>query len=194
MRSSVMVAMLPTRGAMLALPVLAVGCPGEDPPPDEPPAPVDLARVDAWMRVVEPQDDVFGPQEDVVCDDTMGYGLEFLGPDQVLEVKTDLCEWFTGAQPSLVAVAPGDTVGIRVFHYELVAPDPAEGYVALAIGGEIVWEKTVAIPGPSAFYEEEVVVDGDWPAGTELQFHVHNHGVNDWELVGVRATPTGEAD
>ena len=187
---------MPPKGVLLALSMLAAtGCPDDEPPPDEPPPlPVALARVDAWVRVADPDADVFGAgrPEGVTCDDTMGYGLEFFGPDEVLEVKTDLCDWFTGAQPSLVALAPGDTVEIRVFHYELVAPMPSEGYVALAIGGTIAWEATVAIPGEHALLEDEIVIDRDVPAGTELQFHVHNHGINDWELFEVRATPIGE--
>jgi len=184
---------MPSRGAILTLPTLvAMGCPDE-PPPEEP-VPVPLARAEAWVRVTDPQADVFGAgrPDGIECDETMGYGLEYLGPDPVLEVRTDLCDWFTGAQPSLVGLAPGDTVEIRVFHYELVAPMPAEGYVALAIGGTIAWEATVPIPGPMALHDGEIVIDREVPAGTELQFHVHNHGVNDWELVGITATPTGE--
>ena len=174
---------------------LATGCPTQEPPPDDPePLPVALARVDGWVRVADPNVDVFGAArpDGIVCDETMGYGLEYFGPDEVLEVKTDLCDWFTGAQPSLVALAPGDTVDVRVFHYELVAPLPADGYVALAIGGVIAWEATAAIPGPSALLEHEIVIGHDVPAGTELQFHVHNHGANDWELFEITATPSGE--
>ena len=175
--------------------MVATGCPADEPPADEPePLPVALANVDGWVRVLDPQADVFGagPSEGVVCDDMMGYGIESLGPDLVFEVKTDLCNWFTGAQPTLVALAPGDTVAIRVWHYELVAPMPSEGYVALAIGGTIEWHATVAIPGPHGLLEGEIIVDRDVPAGTELQFHVHNHGINDWELFEITATATGE--
>lgn len=174
--------------------LLAMGCPA-DPPPDDPdPLPMDLADVEAWVRVVDPQADVFGAgrPEGLVCDDAMGYGVESFGPDLVFEVKTDLCDWFTGAQPTLVPLAPGDTVSIRVFHYDLVAPAPAEGYVALAIGGEIAWHAVSPIPGPMALHEGDIVIDRAVPAGTELQFHVRNHGINDWELLGITATATGE--
>ena len=76
---------LPPRGVILALPMLAAtGCPADDAPPDDPdPLPVPLARVDAWVRVADPHADVFaaGRPDGLVCDETMGYGPEYFGPD-----------------------------------------------------------------------------------------------------------------
>jgi hypothetical protein len=31
----------------------------------------------------------------------------------------------------------------------------------------------------------------DLPIGASVQVHVHNHGPNTWELVGVQVTPQG---
>ena len=180
-----------TTGALLVGQLLgATGCP--EPEPEEP-LPVELARVDGWVRVTDVEADVFGASrpEDVPCDEVMGYGLESFGPDLAFEVKTDLCDWFTGTQPTAVALAPGDIVSIDVWHYDLVAEMPAQGYVALAIDGAIAWEETVEIPAPGAMLEGEIAIESELPAGTELQFHVHNHGPNSWDLLGIEATLSG---
>lgn len=90
----------------------------------------------------------------------------------------------------MVALDPGDVVSIHAFHYELSAPSPAEGYMALAIDGEVVWEVTVAIPAAPGPLSGQVTIDRALPAGADLQLHVHNHGANTWELVSVMPTPT----
>ncbi len=174
----------------------APACQTDEPSMPEPePLPVELAAPYEWIHVADPDLDVFGEgrPDDATCD-AAGYRPENFGPDPVFEVKTGLCSWFTGAQPSMVDLEPGDTVGIRLFHYELAAAMPSQGRAALAIGGVVVWETTRPIPSPAALIEDEIVVEQSFPAQTELQFHVDNHGFNDWELFAIMATATGERD
>lgn len=182
------------RGALaLGLGLAASGCPADDAPPDEP-LPVRLARVDAWVRVTDAEVDLFaeGRPEGLECDEVDGYGIELFGPDAVFEVQTDLCDWFTGTQPTMEPIVAGDTVSIQVWHYDLVAEEDAEAYVALAIGEKVAWEATVPIPSAGNLLREQVEIDRDVPAGTPMQFHVHNHGANSWELFDVMVTPEGE--
>lgn len=170
------------------------GCPEGDAPPPDDPLPVRLARFDAWVRVTDADADLFdeGRPEGLECDEVDGYGPELFGPDSVFEVQTDLCDWFTGTQPTMEPIAAGDTMSIQVWHYDLVADEEAEAYVALAVGEEVAWETTVPIPSAGNLLRETVVIDRDVPAGTPMQFHVHNHGANSWELFDVMVTPEGE--
>jgi hypothetical protein len=179
---------------MATLALLPLGCPEGDPPPEEP-LPVRLARVDQWVRVTDADTDLFaaGRPEGLTCDEVMGYGLEDFGPDVVFEVMTDLCDWFTGEQPTLEPISPGDTVTVKVWHYDLVAEMDTEAYVAIAIGGQIEWEATIPIPSTGNLLEADIVMDRELPAGTPIQFHVHNHGPNSWELFDVMVTPEADA-
>lgn len=165
-----------------ALPLALIGCP-TDPDPDEPEA-VTLASYDGWVRVTDPSLDLFADQRpaDAVCDDA-GYLFDPL--TQTLEVQTEICNYLTVAQPTLVALAPGDVITVYAFHDVLTAPDLAQGYMALAIGGQIEWEHTVAIPANPAVIEQQFTIDRALPAGTPIQYHLHNHGPNTWELAAV---------
>lgn len=179
--------------AVLSLPlVLALvagpGC-AEDPPPEDP-SPVPLAVGDAWVRVTDPATDAFASMRPAgtTCDEA---GV-FLDPfTRSLEINTDLCDYATVEQSTSRALAPGDVVTIQAFHYELTAPAPAEGYLGLAIDGVIVWEGTPPIPSPPGPIAGEVSLDRSFPAGAGLQWHVHNHGPNTWELLSMMVTPGG---
>lgn len=179
--------------AVLLVAWLVGGCEPAPAPTPTPTGPVALVSVDEWDRVAEPEDDVFGAERpaDLVCDETLGIGFELLDDELALEINTDLCNYVTLRQPSLVALVPGDTVTLRLWHYPLVAPMPAEAHLALALDGEIVWEEQLSIPAEADFVDGEFIVERALPAGAELQFHVHNHGNNTYDLLGIEADPTG---
>jgi hypothetical protein len=174
----------------LLLAVLLSGCP-TNPPSDEEtgdPGPLPLADNEAWVRVTDPTQDAFADQRpvDAVCDDA-GY---FLDPiTQTFEVQTEVCDYPTFRQPTLEPLAPGDVVTVFALHGVLTAPELAQGYLGLAFDGEIEWEHEVAIPSDAAVIEETFTIDRSIPVGTEMQFHVHNHGPNTWELSAVLVTP-----
>jgi hypothetical protein len=174
-----------TRG-LLALAIGPLACNGTPDPPDEPDSP-SLVELEAWERVADVGEDVFGAERPagLVCDEVLGISVEILGSERVLEIDTDFCDYATVRQPSLQALVPGDTVAIRVWHYPLTAPAPAQAHLALAIDGELAWEQHVPSPAEEGFVEGEVAIDRDVPAGTELQFHVHNHGANSYDLLAI---------
>lgn len=178
--------MIAARTALLSLLLaLAGGCQDE---PEPEPVPVRLAVAEGWVRITDPAKDVFADERpaDATCDDA-GYLVEPV--TQVFEVKTDVCDFLTVRQGTREPLAPGDVVTIAAFHEELAAPSPGEGYLGLAIDGAVVWEVRVAIPGEAGELGGEVMIDRALPAGTEMQFHVHNHGANAWELRSVTVTP-----
>jgi hypothetical protein len=168
---------------------LALGaCEGDPSPPPAVPAVASLVEREAWERVDAVGEDVFGAErpEGLVCDEVLGIGAEmFGGAELVLEIDTDFCDYATVAQPSLHALAPGDAVTIQVWHYELTTPAPAQAHLALAIDGEVAWEVHVDSPTAAALVEGEIAIDRDVPAGVELQFHVHNHGANSYDLLSL---------
>jgi hypothetical protein len=162
------------------------GCPAEDPPED--PEPVLLARSADWTRVADPSQDAFADQRPTgtTCDETMGLGIDPIG--FAFEIKTDLCDYATVHQPTLVPLARGDTIHVRIWHDELRAPMPSFGYVGFAIEREVIWSGTQEIPHAIDTLEGDVVVERDVAAGTELQVHVHNHGINSWNILDVMCT------
>lgn len=170
------------RRAVCAALVLA-GCPAGEPEPD--PEPVRIASIHGWTRVVDPATDVFAAMRpaEVPCDEA-GYGLEQLGLS--FEVKTDLCNYVTVRQATMAPLFAGDVLAIRGWHDVLAAPPerpgPTQGYLGLALDGELLWEGTFAIPGPFEVISADVEVADDVPQGAELQYHVHNHGINSWNL------------
>lgn len=150
--------------------------------------PVRLAAPDDWVRVTQPERDVFAAMRPpgTTCDDS-GYQVDPF--TQSFEVQTGLCDYLTVRQPTLQPLAPGDVVSIRAFNYELSAPAPSEGYLGFAIDGVIEWEARVPIPGAAGPLSTDITFDRTLPAGTEMQLHVHNHGENSWELLSVMVTP-----
>lgn len=146
-----------------------------------------LARAESWTRVTDPALDVFADQRpaDAICDDC-GWGFDPVF--QSLVVQTDVCDYLTLRQLTLEPLEPGDVVEIDGFHGVLVAEEPATGYMALALDGEIVWEFRAPIPSDAAIIDEQFTVDRSYPLGTDLQFHVHNHGPNTWDLIAVLVT------
>jgi hypothetical protein len=172
--------------ACAALLVLLAGCPGDD----EPGEPVSLIEPGAWVRVVEPSPDAFAAMRpaDAVCDDAGWFVNPFSG---VLELDTALCDYVTFEQPTLVEIAAGDTITVRAYHDVLTSDAPATGYIGLALAGEIAWTYEVEIPSDWVEIEQTFAATRSLPAGSTLQVHVHNHGPNTWELIGVQVTPKG---
>jgi hypothetical protein len=174
----------------LALLLALLACEDEPSPPDPPQDP-SLVELDRWEWVEDANLDVFGPERPagLVCDPVLGITEEMLGTDRVLEINTSACDYATVRQPSRVALAAGDVVAIRMFHWDLTTPAPAQAHLALAIDGTVVWEAQVPSPAAAALVEEEIDIAQAVPAGAELQLHVHNHGANSYDLVAIERVP-----
>lgn len=180
------------RHATLLSALLLSGCPSNPSEPedeaDPEPEPARLVEWDRWQRVTDPSVDAFADLRpaDAVCDDAGWYPEPIA---QTLEVQTELCDYVTLWQPSLAPIEPGDVVTVYAFHDVLSAAEPAQGYLGLAFDGEIEWSHTIPIPGDPGSIEQHFVIDRAIPAGAEVQYHIHNHGPNTWELLAVMVTP-----
>ncbi len=101
---------------------------------------------------------------------------------QGFEINTLLCNYAMFSQPARAAVVPGARLFGVLYHFDLVASEPATAHVALLIGTEVVWEATVEIPGKANVFVIDVPLEFVAPAGTPVYFHLHNHGQNTWTL------------
>lgn len=118
---------------------------------------------------------------------------ECFPPHTVLAVYTrmpddrvSLCDWLTLEQPSLRAIRKGDQVEVRTYHAELTAPAPdGEARMSFVIGDEFAFDELIPIPFASEFLSTTWTAPKDYPAGTQLLWHVDNHGKNEYLLIEV---------
>jgi hypothetical protein len=121
------------------------------------------------------------------------YAAECLDTFTVLAVYTrmpnptePLCNWLTLEQPSLRDIRAGDRVEIRMRHSALDAPQPnGSARMMFVIGDEVALVHEVLIPSGFDFPDAVWTAPKDYPAGTELLFHVDNHGSNEYMLIEV---------
>jgi hypothetical protein len=109
--------------------------------------------------------------------------------DDKLEIDTNNCNYLALRQPSLVAIEVGQPLGLGFYHFDLVAPALASAHLAILVEGQLLWETTVAIPGDAHVYTEMFESPLSAPAGSEVVFHLHNHGQNTWALQALIADP-----
>jgi hypothetical protein len=156
--------------------------------------PRQLVDANAWLAAPSERDVFVGHKPGTVeCPPVDGYGAVDFGGYPAFEVYTNICDYLTVEQPLGDDVAAGEFVNVRLWHFDLNAADPAIGVAAVSVGGEVRWEYEVEIPGPGALASSGWVTDRDLPAGTWVQFHVRNHGVNSWNLIEITAEPAGSS-
>ncbi|MDB4986920.1 MAG: hypothetical protein JWN04_2098 [Myxococcaceae bacterium] len=149
---------------------------------------VSLVLHELWTRL-EPVDDPFDDRPQVV-DCTWGATMaETLSDERAFGVDTGFCNYLTVTQPTLWRVAAGSSLKVRLWHFELSAPEPAEAHTAVLVDGLTVMDEQVAIPGPGALLVRVLRAPRDIPAGAPVHFHLHNHGANSWALVELSSTP-----
>lgn len=111
--------------------------------------------------------------------------LAILLEGEVLEINTELCNYFAVVQALPQTLRPCEPVQLVMTHEALFFDEPATAHVALHIGEHLVWEERVDIPGPRGLLAPTFQVPEEIPAGSPVKFHLHNHGVNTWNLLSV---------
>jgi hypothetical protein len=144
--------------------------------------PVDLVAPELWLA--DPEVDPMPVHRPTELDCALGFKDEF----GVFEIDTALCNYGVFVQPSATDVAAGELVELVITHDDLVAPEPAQGHVAIAIGGRLVYEIYIPIPAPYGLVQGEWITDVAIPAGTPVALHLHNHGYNSWRVVSLEAS------
>jgi hypothetical protein len=177
---------------MLAVSTAIAACGGHGAGDDEgePLPPRQLVTAEGWTKTPE-ADDVFAAMKPgrTECEPGESYAAVDFGGYPAFEVHTDFCNYVTVSQPFMDDVHAGEHVNVRMWHFELLSPEPAEGYCAVAVDGVVRWEYTVQLPADGALASYGWITDVDIPAGTVAQFHVHNHGINSWNLIEIVAGP-----
>jgi hypothetical protein len=149
------------------------------------PTPVSLLEPLALVPVEATDDPLAEHRPDDVDCPAAAWGEEGGG----FEVQTGVCAYAAFDQPLSVELGAGDLIEISVWHDTLDASEPADGHVAVLLGGRVLWEETVAIPAPSAALDAAVILDATPSPGARLGLHLHNHGYNSWRFVEVQVTP-----
>jgi len=140
-----------------------------------------LVDVNAWSEQTAAADSFPGHRPaDTDCPDSSWYN-----EDGALEVETGYCRYLSLVQPSLTDVKAGDSLHLVLWHANLAFEKPATAHVAVTLAGKLVWEQSIAIPAEANIYDLRIPVDFDVPPGSEVEFHLHNHGYNSWTLLGL---------
>lgn len=155
--------------------LLPVGCAVEQAPPAEPAALLDLAGWEPAQESADPVPEHRPPEVDCSA-------LSWFVEANSLEVDTTFCNYLTLIQPLAAPVMEGDTLRWSHWHQDLFAAEPAEGHLALSLGGDLVWEQDVPIPSEPDYHEVSWRSDRDFAAGDDIVLHLHNHGTNTWNI------------
>jgi hypothetical protein len=143
-----------------------------------------LVMHELWTRV-EPQQDPFDDRPPLVECRSAASMAETLNSEPVFSVDTESCNYLTVTQRTLRDVAAGETLKVRLWHFALSAPAPAEAHAAVVIDGLFVLDERVPIPHDGELIPRQLTVTRAIPAGAAVYFHLHNHGGNSWALVEV---------
>jgi len=147
-----------------------------------------LLLPDAWT-VLSAAEDPFADRPTAVTCSPAGVMAELLSGERALGVDTGTCHYVTASQPTKRAIAAGETIKVRLWHFELNAPEVAEAHAALLVDGIEVLNERLPIPQPGGLIVRQVRAARAVSIGAQALFHLHNHGANSWALVEVSAGP-----
>jgi len=176
----------PSLALLFAL--VSAGCSDSPPSPGvtEPPfrERTPLIDIEAF-ELVDAASDPFTdrPAEPFACA-IDGHIVEVFGGVLVYSVYTDKCPYVTAMQPSLADVHAGEFLRVRTWHFALVASEPAEAHLVVGIDGPTGGiDELIPIPNDSKMISKSWRAPRDYPAGTPIYFHVHNHGNNEYLMI-----------
>jgi hypothetical protein len=109
-----------------------------------------------------------------------------------LEVDTGLCNYLSLSAPLLAPIEAGDRLQIRLWWSQLAAIEPAEAHVALTLEDDMLWDLRVPIPGDADAVDVSFDAPRSYSAGSDVHFHLHNHGSNNWSFAGLSHADTNQ--
>lgn len=156
------------------------------PPPRT--ARVSLIDPYAWTQL-GPEEDLFEDRpEDVECA-VDAAAAELLGGEIAFGVDTGRCSYVTARQVTREHVAAGETIIVRLWHFELNAPKTGKAHAVVDVDGLRLLDERVPIPAPGGLIRATVPLERTIAAGAPVHFHLHNHGANSWALVEISTGP-----
>jgi hypothetical protein len=103
--------------------------------------------------------------------------------DRALEVQTGYCNYLSLAQASKTAINKGNSIHLVLWHGQLRTEEPAKAHVAVSVAGQLLWEDVIEIPSAAGIHDVTVPVTFDAAVGSQVEYHLHNHGYNTWTLL-----------
>ena len=161
---------------------------GSAPAPSEPRARVPLVDHTAWERLAPELDPFTDRPPSVTCTDE-ATAFELLAAEAAYGVDTGLCNYVTVRQRAREHVAIGERIIVRLWHFELSAPEPADAHAVVALDGEPLLDERIPIPSHGGLIQREIVARRAFAKDAPVLFHLHNHGDNSWALIEVSAGP-----
>lgn len=139
----------------------------------------------AWTEVPAGEDPWIAMRPQGAACASGAFRFEIIAGEESLEVKTEECSYLTVGQPTRTAVRRGEELYLRLWHFQLTAPERGLVYMAVAFGDCVIWEQRRRIPSPSALLTARIPAPFAIPQGTRVAFHVQNHGANSYHLIEV---------
>ena len=101
-------------------------------------------------------------------------------------IETEQCHWLTLKQKIRFPLFVGDRIQLKVWHFDLNAPQRAVAHIGLSTDYEnIIWVEE-AIPQESRMIKDEGLINHDVLPGQWIYFHLDNHGANSWHLLEIK--------
>lgn len=139
-----------------------------------------------WRRL-DAKTDPFGDwPEEITCDPSATLAELFNGVS-AYGIDTGLCNYTTLHQPTLRVIAAGETITVRLAHFDLTAPEDSEAHVVVQVDDLPIVAERIPIPSRSQVLVRSVLAPRPVPAGASVYFHVHNHGANSYALISISA-------
>ena len=145
---------------------------------------IPLVNAQAWDTHSKNRD-VFLARRPAVVDCELGTG--WLIEDDVLEIRSDSCNYASLSQDSLLDLEAGTTLELNLSHSALTANEPASAFLALSIGMTSVWETEIAIPSESGVIKATIVLPIAVQRGDAIAFTQMNHGSNTYTFYSLSA-------
>jgi predicted small lipoprotein YifL len=177
-----------SRPTALLLALASVAACGEDGPPRASGQELVFAPASQWQVAKAAQDPFDDRPGEFECTPD-GAIVEELSAEDVFAVYTERCAYVTASQTSATRVYAGDTIQVRLWNFRLFPRVDGQAHIALAVEGQVAWEERLEMTGgqaaKSGLRRGQWKADRDLDAGVELQWHLHNHGANEWALFDV---------
>jgi hypothetical protein len=127
--------------------------------------------------------------------DTNAHGVEEVSVGVwSYSIETNLCHWLTIKQEVLRPVLAGDRVKLKVWHFELNAPQRAVAHVGLATDHEVLIVEEEVIPQEGRMLKVDAVFTHDLLVGDWIYFHLDNHGANSWHVLEIKLLLANDLD
>jgi hypothetical protein len=169
--------------------LLGLGCSGE---PDDACSGLServVASASLW-QAVDAEADPFYPVdgEAEVCA-PVHFGAELEAGIIWFGIDTIECGYLTLSQPLQEPLCEGDTLIVRLWHFNLTE-DKRAFRAALTDGSdELLMDLQIPTPAGSELVTEFVSIDHRVEEGETLFFHLSNHGTNSWGLLDIMTAP-----